>query len=236
VKKKLAALDMRIQLAIVVIVLVAIAAAGYSFMVAPLGTQALKVQQQVSDEQTQIVTKRAELKSGEHPPAIQVADIFKLNRAMPATEDMPGLILTLSNVAQEAGISFDLIEPVTGVTQPSGGVQVVRVHLLFNGDFYGLSDFLYRLRSLVTVRNGALNATGRLFNVDSVSFDVSGDAFPQIQAELYVDAYLYGGGAGSGSTAPATPGASTTTTPTDTTTTDDSSDLPDDATAAGAQP
>jgi len=234
VKKKIAALDMRIQLAVVVILLVGVAAGGYLFMVAPLGTQALKLQQQVSDEQTQMVTKRAELKSGEHPPAIQVADIFKLDRAMPESEDMPGIILTLSNVAQEAGISFDLIEPVTGVTQPSGGIQVVRVHLLFNGDFYGLSDFLYRLRSLVTVRNGALNATGRLFNVDSVSFDVSGDAFPQIAAELYVDAYLYGG-SGASSSSPATP-PSTTTTPTDTTSTDSSTDLPSDATAAGAQP
>ena len=232
-KKKLANLDVRIQFAIVLIVLVAVAAVGYSVIVSPLGSQALTLQKQVSNEQTLAVTRRAELKDGEHPPAIQVADIFKLDRAMPETEDMPGIILTLSNIAQEAGITFDLIEPVTGVTQPTGSVQVVRVHLLFNGDFYGLSDFLYRLRSLVTVRNGTLNATGRLFDVDSVSFDVQNNSFPQIQAELYVDAYLY---SGTGSTPAAPTTSSTSATTTGTTTTDDSSSLPDDATATGAQP
>jgi Tfp pilus assembly protein PilO len=234
VKKRLASLDVRLQFALVVILLVAVAAGGYSFMVAPLGTQTLSLQKQVNNEQTLVLTRRAELKDGQHPPAIQVADIFKLSRAMPDTEDMPGIILTLSNVAQEAGISFDSIEPVLDAAPATGSYQTVRVHLFFNGDFYGLSDFLYRLRSLVTVRGGTLNAEGRLFNVDYVAFDVLANSFPQISAELYVDAYLYGNGTG---TTTATPAAPTTTDSTTTTPDSSSSDgLPSDATATGAQP
>jgi hypothetical protein len=240
VKKKLTALDMRIQIAVVAILLIGIGIAGYSMVVAPLGTQALSLQKQVNNEQTLIYTRRAELKDGQHPPAIEVADIFKLDRAMPDTDDVPGIILTLSNVAQAAGISFDLIEPATALTPPTGDYQTFRVHLLFNGDFYGLSDFLYRLRTLVTVHDGNLNADGRLFNVDQLSFTVPAGQFPQISADLYVDAYVYGSGGGSSSSTPAAPtstdSTTTTTTPTTPTDTTSSSDLPDDATATGAQP
>jgi len=102
-----------------------------------------------------------------------------------------------------------------------------RIHLLFNGDFYGLSDFLYRLRSMVTVRHGTLQANGRLFTADTVTFAVQGNTFPQISADVFVDAYVY-------ATAAAGTAAPSTTTPTTTTPTDPS--LPAGATAAGATP
>jgi hypothetical protein len=127
---------------------------------------------------------------------------------------------------------------VVGGATTTGSYQTERIHLLFNGDFYGLSDFLYRLRSLVAVRNGDLQASGRLFNVDTVTFNVVPNAFPQINAELFVNAYVYGSGAPA-----APPGAATTTTPpptttttTTTTTSTDTATPPSGATAAGATP
>jgi hypothetical protein len=151
---------------------------------------------------------------------------------------MPGIILTLSDLARSSGIKFDLIEPASGGAVPSGSYETDRIHLLFNGDFYGLSDFLYRLRSLVTVHDGKLQASGRLFNVDTVTFNVPANSFPKISAELFVNAYVYG------STAPATPAAPTTTNPDGTTTTSPTSTTPASttdappagATAAGATP
>ena len=116
----------------------------------------------------------------------------------------------------------------------TGSYQTSRIHLLFSGDFYGLSDFLYRLRSLVAVRNGELLASGRLFNVDTVTFNVAADKFPQITAELFVNAYIYGSGAAATPAAPTT--TTTSTTPTDTTSTTTSTPPPDGATAAGATP
>ena len=102
-------------------------------------------------------------------------------------------------------MSFDLIEPAVDSTPQSGPYATRRIHLLFNGDFYGLSDFLYRIRNLVVVRGGKLDATGRLFNVDTVTFNVQGESFPQISAEIYVNAYVYGA-------APQPPAAPSTTT------------------------
>lgn len=232
-KKKLAALDKRIQFGLIAVGLIVFGLAGYMLVVSPLGAQATKVQSAVDAQNTQIYQRRAELRKGQHPPTIRVADLFKLSRAMPDREDMPGIILALGDVARSAGIKFDLIEPVLGAAiTPAGSYTPVRIHLLFNGDFYGLSDFLYRIRSLVAVRNGTLRADGRLFNVDSVAFNVVTDKFPQIAAELYVDTFVYGAPV---STAPTTPPTSTTPTGTTTTTTTTDSSLPTGATATGAQ-
>jgi len=225
VKKRLKALPLKVQLAGVGFGLVLLLVAGYMFVVSPQHAQAAKLQTQVDAQQSAIYHRRAQLRAGMHPPTIQTADLFRLARAMPDREDMPGIILTLSQVARAAGIKFDLIEPVLAATPPvAGSYQEHRIHLLFNGDFYGLSDFLYRIRSLVAVHDGKLDATGRLFNVDTVTFNVTGNTFPQISAELFVDAYVY---AQAPPTAAATPPPATT--PSESTS--DSS-----VTAAGATP
>lgn len=239
-KKKLAALDMRLQIGGVVLGLVLLAVAGYMFVVSPQGAQATKLQTQIDAEQTLIYKRQAEVRAGLHPPTIETADLFKLARAMPDREDMPGIILTLSEVARASGIKFDLIEPVVGGSPAAlaGPYTLQRMHLVFNGDFYGLSDFLYRLRSLVAVRDGNLEASGRLFNVDTVTFNVLANSFPQISAELYVDAYIYATPAAAPGTTPtSTDGTTTTTTPTTTTPTSTDSSLPSSgATATGATP
>jgi Tfp pilus assembly protein PilO len=233
-KKKLAALDIRIQFGAIAFLLLVFAYGAHTLVVAPQGAKAANLQKQADAVQIQIYKRRAEIKKGLHPPTIETADLFRLARAMPDRTDMPGIILTLSDLARSAGIKFDLIEPVGGGTL-SGSYETDRIHLLFNGDFYGLSDFLYRLRSLVTVHDGKLEASGRLFNADTVTFNVLADAFPRISAELFVNAYVYGA-------APPPPPAptttdGTTTSPT-TTTPAASTDTapPAGATAAGATP
>ena len=234
-KKKLAALDIRIQFGAIVFLLAVFAYGAHTLVVAPQGAKAANLQKQADAVQVQIYKRRAEIKKGLHPPTIETADLFRLARAMPDRTDMPGIILTLSDLARSAGIRFDLIEPVSGGT-PSGSYETDRIHLVFNGDFYGLSDFLYRLRSLVTVHDGKLEASGRLFNVDTVTFNVLTDSFPKISAELFVNAYVYGAAAPPAPAAPTTTDG-TTTSPT-TTTPAASTDTapPAGATAAGATP
>ena len=237
-KKKLAGLNLRVQIGLVAFGLVLLAAAGFLLVVSPESAQVGKLQLQIDAQNTQIYQRRAAARAGLHPPAIQTADLFRLARAMPDREDMPGIILTLSETARAAGITFNLIEPVIGGAPPAlaGPYTLQRIHLLFNGDFYGLSDFLYRLRSLVAVHDGKLEASGRLFNVDTVTFNVLANSFPQISAELYVDAYIYSTApaASSSSTTPSTTTPSTTTTETTPATSDSS--LPSSATAVGANP
>jgi Tfp pilus assembly protein PilO len=234
VKKKLAALNIKVQLGVVAVILIGVGFAGYTFVVAPQGAQAKSLQKQIAAQNILTFQRKAALRAGERPPTIKVADLFRLARAMPDREDMPGIILTLSQVARASGISFALIEPVAAAGPvASGSYQTQRIHLLFNGDFYGLSDFLYRLRSMVTVRHGNLQADGRLFTADTVTFAVQGNTFPEISADIFVDAYVYS--AATGAAGATTPSTTTPTTTTPATTATDPS-LPTGATAAGATP
>src|SRR5439155_10556314 len=114
-------------------------------------------------------------------------------------------------VAKDSGITFESIKPSTMV--PLGAYQAVPITLAFTGNFYDLSDFLLRLRTLVSVRHGALDATGRLFAVDTLTFGPATGGFPIISASLTLDAVIYGTG---GVETPAPASAPTDTTSPDT--------------------
>jgi hypothetical protein len=129
---------------------------------------------------------------------------------------MPDLLLELSQLARDTGIRFDSISPLP--IAPIGSYTVLPISVTFQGNFYDLSDFLYRLRSLVTVHAGRLDATGRLFSVDTLTFNESTLKFPQIQATLVIDAFVYGTGVPATIPIPTTPTTTTTTTTTSTTT------------------
>ena len=219
------------KLGVLVGALVIVLVAGWFVVIAPKRSEATKLQGQIDDTQTQIVVRQ---RGGSQPekqaPAIRVADLFELSRAMPNSADMPGILLQLSDVAAETGVSFESITPHDPV--PLGSYQQISIDLIFEGHFYDLSDFLYRLRNLVGVHNGVLDATGRLFSVDSITLNEGRLKFPQVNALLTVSAYIFG----DGTAAPVPPVASagqTTTTPA----TQDSQPIPaapPGATAAGA--
>jgi hypothetical protein len=193
-------------------VMLVVLAAGMFLLVLPQKDTAASLAKDIEATQTQIVQARA---LAEQKPAqpIRVADMFKLVKAMPDDVDMTGIILQLNQTASDAGIEFDAITP--GTSEVAAGYQTVPVGLTFNGNYYTLTDFLFRLRSLVTVRGGALGTTGRLFTVKSITFGAGVGGFPNIGATLNVIAYVYGTGAPPVTAAPV-PGA--TTTPTTTTT------------------
>ena len=144
-------------------------------------------------------------------PEIRTAALYQLAKAMPATTDMPDVLLELDQVARASGVTVNTITP-GGITGGSG-FGVLPISISFSGDFYSLTDLLYRLRTLVSVRHGELDASGRLFAVDSVGLSGSGN---QLSASVTVNAFVYGAGA---ATTPAvTIPAATDTTGTDTTT------------------
>ncbi len=145
---------------------------------------------------------------------------------------MPDLLLELSQLARDTGIRFDSISPQP--ISPIGSYTVLPISVSFQGNFYNLADFLYRLRSLVSVRAGRLDATGRLFSVDTLTFNESTLKFPQIQATLVIDAFVYGAGAAPAAI-PTTPTTTTTATTTTTTTTATTTETaPSGASATGA--
>jgi type IV pilus assembly protein PilO len=206
-----------------------VALAGWFLLVRPQGAKVKDLKRQATDVQQKIQAYHQQVAAARSAPKIEVADVYRLAKAMPTKTDMPDLLLELSQLARDTGIRFDSISP-----QPSaavGSYQVLPISVTFNGNFYNLADFLYRLRSLVTVHAGRLDATGRLFAVDTLTFNESPLHFPQVQATLVIDAFVYGTGVPAQAVVP-TPTDTTSTTTTTTTTTTESA--PEGASATGA--
>ena len=206
------------------------AAAGYFLIVSPKKGEAIRLDEEIAAANVELVGARAAAAAQGDTQPIAVADIFRLATAMPSSPDMPGILLELSRIAEETGIRFKSISPQTAL--PVGAYLSVPIEVTFDGSFYALSDFLFRLRTLVSVRRGELHAAGRLFSVEAVDFSEAEDGFPTLAAVLKLQAYVYSADV-SGTTVPlpadpsavppATDGATETPAPTDGT-----------ATAAGA--
>jgi hypothetical protein len=206
-----------------------VAAAGYFILIRPQGAKLKQINADQQTAQSTLDSYHQKVLAARSAPKIRVADVYRLAKAMPGSADMPDVVLELSQLARDTGIRFDSISPQPAIV--IGSFTVLPISVTFNGTFYDLADLLYRLRSLVSVHGGQLDATGRLFTVDTLSFGESPLQFPRIQATLVIDAYVYGSVSAPAGGLPTTP-----TTSTDTTSTTTTSTTPADsgASAAGA--
>jgi type II secretory pathway pseudopilin PulG len=194
-------------IALIVIGFVVAGLGGWFMLVSPQRSKAAELDTQIADANNAISAARALTLEAKKGAEIRVADLFRLTKAMPDQTDMPGILLQLNQVAEDSGISFEQITPST-TAMPVSGYLAIPITVEFQGNFYDLSDFLYRLRNLVDVRRGALDATGRLFAIDSIEFAEAPPppGFPEIRAHLVIDAFVFGTG-----TAPTVPGPTPTT-------------------------
>jgi hypothetical protein len=148
-------------------------------------------------------------------PEIQTAYLYKLSKAMPMTTDMPNLLLELNQVVRSAGVQLVSITPTA--TDATTGATTITLSVA--GDFYSLTDLLYRLRSLVAVHNGALDVSGRLFSITSVGLTPSGTG-RTINGSVALTAFTFGAAAvAAGATAAPVAPVDTTGTTTGATTT-----------------
>jgi hypothetical protein len=193
-------------IAVIVLGFVVAGAGGYFLLIGPQRSKAASLDSQIADTQDAIDSARALTLQAKRGAQIRVADLFRLTKAMPDQTNMADIVLELNQVAADSGITFEQITPATTAVALSG-YEAIPITVEFQGNFYELSDFLYRLRSLVDVRHGALDASGRLFAIDTISFAEAPPppGFPQIRAHLVIDAFVFGTG-----TAPTVEPAATT--------------------------
>jgi Tfp pilus assembly protein PilO len=195
--------------AVIALALLIVAAIGFFLLVKPKMDESSSLDERIAEFQSKIdVALAAQRASGGE--AIKVADLFRVTKAMPDTTDMSSVILELNAVATASGVEFISIAPQASVAG-EGGFLAVPIKLTFEGSYYDLTDFLFRLRNLVIVRDGELESSGRLFTLDALDLHEGSLGFPQVQASITLSAYSY-------SPAPAavTPGTTppaTTTTP-----------------------
>ena len=205
---------------------------GWVLLVSPQRSSAASIAKATQAAQSQISEAQKAIQEAEHPvfpkqPAIRTANLYQLAKAMPSTTDMPDLLLEIDQIARAAGVTVGAITPsqLTAVTgQPYSSVEI---QLTFYGDYYQLTDLLYRLRTLVAVENGQLVTSGRLLAVDMIGMTpYVGTA---LNTTITISAYVYAPAAATaGTTTPATSTSTSTGTTgstTSSTTTTASSDV-----------
>ena len=195
--------------AVIAFALLIVAAIGFFLLVKPKMDESSTLDGRIAEFQSKIdVALAAQRASGGE--AIKVADLFRLTKAMPDTTDMSSVILELNAVATASGVEFISIAPQAPVAR-EGGFLAVPIKLTFEGSYYDLTDFLFRLRNLVIVRDGELESSGRLFTLDALDLHEGSVGFPQVQATITLSAYSYS--PTPAAVAPATTPPATTTTP-----------------------
>ena len=170
-------------------------ALGWLLLVSPQRQAAASIGKATQAATAQITDAQNQAQLAAHPvipkqPAIKTAGLYELAKAMPSVTDMPDMLLELDQVARASGVSVISISPGPPVIVPGDPWSTVTIQLSFSGNYYSLTDLLYRLRTLVAVNDGALEASGRLFTVDTIALSTAGG--PTLSATVSIDAYIYG--------------------------------------------
>lgn len=202
------------------VVAIVIAAAGFLLAVQPQRTKLRSVEDQISAAQAQFSAMHA---SASRKPQIDAAELFQLSRAMPEADDMPGILLALSQIAARSHAALVGVTPQPRVALANGS-SAVPLQVTINGAWPQITTFLRLVRDQVALSGKRLAVAGRVFDVDSVQLTATNNS--PLQAQLQMNAFDYGA-----PTAPtSTPGTQQATSTTATTTTSSGSQQ-----AAGTQ-
>jgi len=206
-------------------------AVSYFVLIRPKAAESAQLDEELAALESQAALAGRTTPTAKPQVRIDVADLFRLAKAMPDGSDMAGIMLELNAMAASAGITFVSIQPGDPVSFADS--SALPINLTFHGNYYDLTDFLYRMRNLVTVKDGVLDASGRLYTLDALDLhEAPEEKFPLIEAVLTLSAYSYG--AASVPTVPGAPPAATESTTTATTETNETTESdPADAQAAG---
>jgi Tfp pilus assembly protein PilO len=193
VRARLESLSTRSTILLIAGVVLVYAAVLWLLFVSPKRADVSTARENVVAAELRLAEAQAVAKRPSGGTGTRVADVFRLAKAMPAAADQPGLVLEISRLAKQSGVTLRSIqpkEPVAGV----GGPSLIPVTVTLGGSYRQITKFLERTRKLVAVRNGKIHATGRLLSVHGVTLveSVSG-GFPKLDATLEIDAYVYDG-------------------------------------------
>lgn len=191
-----------VTIALVVIAVFAIALLGYFFAVRPQRAEAARLDQQIAETQQQLATRRAELAQA-RATRVSAADVRRLGAALPDRLNMPRLILELNGAAARAGVTFESVTPQPAVAV--GTYQAAPIALIVQGRFFDVRTFFQILRQRAAPRSGGGGVgDGQLMGVDSFDFAEGEDGFPQIRANITLNAFTYAGAAAPPPAAPTT--------------------------------
>ena len=196
----------RDRLVIVIVAVVAAIAASWLLLVSPKRDQAAKLGTKVASAQQELDTARAELAqnaAASKQYASNYAALVRLGEAVPASDDIPSLIIQLQNAADGARVNFQSLQsggagstgatstaaPAPGTAATSASAAPEQFSFTFSGSYFQLSNFFNKVQHFVTPNGNGVQVKGRLVSLNSVNMTPAASGFPQITAQITATIY-----------------------------------------------
>jgi Tfp pilus assembly protein PilO len=137
-------------------ILAAVAAAALAllmvfFLVLPKVAQVSDARAELTDERAKQTTLESQLRALQDAkiaaPQSQ-ATIDRVDREIPPTADLPGLILLLQNASTSSGIDLTTITPAVPVFDATSGLSTISVSVTVTGSYFALTEYLYKIETL----------------------------------------------------------------------------------------
>jgi hypothetical protein len=194
---------------------IAALAAFYFLLLAPKREEVTRLDTEITAAEA--TAQQAEQQVGSYTKAkgnyrANYTTIARLGKAVPADDDVRSLLVQLDDAAKQSKVSFRSMSLSAGGSQPgataptttdqlasapgavpvgSAGFAAMPFSFNFEGSFFRLSDFFNRLEKFVTVRNDAIDVTGRLLLVGSIAVTPgTGGDLGTLQAQIGAATYL----------------------------------------------
>ena len=182
------------------VTIAAVALVGWFGLVSPQLSKASDLDRQIAEAKTELEVAKATTDSGAAGKG-SAASARALAQAMPQQLDMSAVLRQLLGAADRAGVRLDSVTPQAASAK--SGYSAVPIAVVVTGRYFGVQWFLRELRTQAGVAGSHVNASGRLFSVDSVSLAAGQAKLPQLAATIQLNVFTYSGSAAAA--APATP-------------------------------
>ena len=170
--------------------LVLLGVAAWVIFVSPNRTKAHNLSTTIKTEQSALKKlTTTQSPTTRHAAQTQaVSQALMTNRALPNVVGMPQILLQLNRIATEEHVSLDSVTPQATI-QYSGYVAIP-ITIQLSGQFFGMQNFLQQLLQQVRTTKNGVSATGRLYDVTSVTI-AAASIPPKVNATIILDAFQY---------------------------------------------
>ncbi len=170
-------------------------------LISPKASQVRKKQKEVQTAQQQEGALRTQLEQLQAAAKEAPKDrrrLAVLQRQIPATADLPGILRLLNNTADRSGVDFMTVSPSTpAAAEP---ISVIPVQITIQGGFFAVDQYLYLLEHLP-----------RVAKVSTLTLGAGGTGLPSLNVTLTANFFTTDTSAGPGSVPGGQQGAASTT-------------------------
>ena len=222
----------RRTIGIVVLAGIAILAALWMLAISPKRDERAQVKANVAAQEARLQTaqtQRASFEAAKKQFPVKLAELKRLDKAVPARGAISSLLRQLQRRAKVRNSNLRLValKPAAGAPAPAGeaatpatpvtpgamvgadGLATLPFTFEFTGEYFDLRDILATVRRSVSVRKDKIKVGGRLLTIDGLTFTRTDPASSQTKAVLNATAYI----APDGASTPQPPAAAAATPP-----------------------